>query len=262
MQPCSAMMASALSTTFQMCSTGWRSGDRAFKSVQISQVQWDARSYRFTEHTVMFRKAVSAHWSFVTWFNILLEVATGRWLQHGHKQIYVVRINAYTKISRCWVAQNAPARSPPTPPALSELLTQGLMDSCFHVVYITSWPYQPNVTVEIGTRQTIQCSPPPVFSPSIVQLWCSFANCILRFLFFTDMSGTQGHCGPSASTVFNISLTVLCILWKQRVADVTPFMPSFIFLTQTTMDTFLQPFVLIWIFVLNFSLPSLPRLNG
>lgn len=81
---------------------------------------------------------------------------------------------------------------------------------------------------------------PPVFSPSIVQLWCSFANWILSFLFFTDMSGTQGHCGPSASTLFSISLTVLCILWKLRVADVTFFMPSFIFLTQTTMDTFLN----------------------
>lgn len=82
------------------------------------------------------------------------------------------------------------------------------------------------------------------FPPSLQSLYCPimvlFCKLYPQFPVFTDMSGTQGHCGPSASTLFSISLTVLCILWKQRVADVTFFMPSFIFLTQTTMDTFLN----------------------
>lgn len=42
---------------------------------------------------------------------------------------------------------------------LPELLMQGRMDKCFHVVYTKSWPYHPNVAAEIEKLSTRQHFP-------------------------------------------------------------------------------------------------------
>lgn len=65
-----------------------------------------------------------------------------------------------------------------------ELLTQGRMDQCCHVIYGKLWPQHLNSAAEIGPNQT-----------RLHQIFCrpclvSSLNCSLSFLFFAERSDT------------------------------------------------------------------------
>lgn len=163
--------------------------------------------------------------------NIPLEVATGRWLQLGHKGMDMVRNNMYILACRWQVAQKAqtwyPARR--TGP-------------CFHVVYISSGLNQLNVTVEIVTRRTRLC----FCQSSLSQL----SNYGVLLQIVSSVSCFSLIWVASRDTVAHLHQQCSTLRWRCSAffgSSERLFLPSFIFLNQTTMDAMLQPFAPIWI---------------
>ncbi len=134
----------------QKCSTGLRFGD------------W--RPLECSELIVLFKKPIWDYLSSVTWHSSSWEFPS----QDG----YTVVIKGYGHVEqqysdRLWHVNDAQLvlsgsksakKISPTPlyhHHQPELLIQGRMDPCFHVVYAKFWPYHLNVTAELRlqTRQ-------------------------------------------------------------------------------------------------------------
>ncbi len=163
----------------------------------------------------MFKKPVWDDLSFVTWWIILLEVD------------YTVVIKGWTwsetilryavAFKRCSIGMKCAKKNSPRPlhhHHQPDPLRQGRIDPCFHVLYAKFWPYHLNVAAEIETHQTRQRFSNLLF----FQFWEACANCILRFLFLADRSGTR--CGllllePICFRVRRVvrSEMVFCIPW-------------------------------------------------
>jgi len=132
----------------QICPTGWRSGD-------CGHVQVDDLS--FCDMVLSSWKPPSENWYTVvikrwTWSATILRLAVVfKWSSIA------------TRSSKC---AKKTTSTPLHHQCQSELLIQGRMDPCFHVVYSKFWPYQ-NLTAEIKTSKRFFF----FFQSSIAQFW-------------------------------------------------------------------------------------------
>ncbi len=125
------------STTSQRCSIGLRSGDCGGRLSKVNSL------------------------SCLRWFElcciILLEVAS----EDGYTLVIkgwtwsatILRSAVFFK--RCSIGTKCANEISPTilhPHQQPELLRQGMMDPCFHVLYTKFWPYHLNVAAEIQTH--------------------------------------------------------------------------------------------------------------
>lgn len=101
----------------------------------------------------------------------------------------------------------------------SEPLMQGGMDGYFHVVYSKFWPHHSNVeTAEIETHSTV------------VQFWCSYANCSLIFLFWADRRDTRcgfllkGSTSYASRTALLHTFVAICGIFTQLHLDILSFL--------------------------------------
>ncbi len=144
------MMRISRSTTSQRYSIGLRSGDCGDYLSKVNSLSCSRNQ----------SEMIWALWRCI----ILLEVAIRKWVHCIQKGMDMVSNN--TQVS-CGV-NNAQLvlRGPKCAKNISltplhhhhqpELLRQGRMDPCFHVLYAKFWPYHLNVAAEIETHQTRQ----------------------------------------------------------------------------------------------------------
>ncbi len=143
----------------------------------------------------MFKKPVWDDLSFVTWCIILLEVAIRRCVHCSHKGMNVFSNNTQVDVAfkLCSIGTKGPKVCQENIPHTitqhhhPKTLRQNRMDPCFHVLYTEFWPYYLKVAAENETHQTRQ----PF--PNLLLFNFGEPNCILRFLFLADRSGTR--CG-------------------------------------------------------------------
>lgn len=100
---------------------------------------------------------------------ILLDAATGRLVQGGHKGMGIVGNNTYLAELVPRHSKHAEKMSPRASHQhhQPEPLIQGGMNPCFHAVYTEFWPFHLHISVEIHTRQ---CCSMDIFSFSHI-LW-------------------------------------------------------------------------------------------
>ncbi len=144
----------------------------------------------------MFKKPVWNDLSFVTWCIILLEVAIRRWVHCSHKGMDMVTKNIQAvAFKQCSIGtkgaklsqENIPHIITPKPPAWTvETRQDGSMLSCSLRQILT-------LPSECRSRNRDSSDQATFFQSSIVQFCWACVNCILRFLFLADRSGTR--CG-------------------------------------------------------------------
>ncbi len=157
---CTSMMWISRSTTSQRCSVGLRSGDCGGHLSKVNSLSCS----RIQSEMI---------WALWHWCIILLEVAIRRWVHCSHKGMDMVSNNTQVGcgFKQCSIGTKCAKKISPTPlhHHQLELLRQGRMDPCFHVLYAKFWPYHLNVAAEIETHQTSNVFP-IFFCPILVSL--------------------------------------------------------------------------------------------